>query len=85
MRKRIFNYRLLYFGDDECDYFEVRRVYYEDEKPIGHGSSEVSLYGESVKEVKRLVKQIAEAFKKPVLYGGIKFPEIYRENGRNSI
>ena len=73
------------FYNDESTYLEVRRVYYEDERPIGYGSAEVSLYGESIKEIKTMSKQIAEAFKKPVLYGGDKFPEIYRENGRNSI
>lgn len=65
--KHTFNYRIICFSVDEGKYFEVRRVYYEDEKPIAFGECEVSLYGDSISELKRFHKQIGQAFLKPVL------------------
>ena len=76
------NYRIMV---EKCHgevYFHVHSVYYDiDGIPTGYSADSVRLQGDSKKSIKWDIKQYKRALKKPVLWRGERFPEVY--TGKN--
>ena len=69
-------------GESEIE-FAIHSVYYNDYgTPNGYGP-EQTVIGDSVKSVKWNLNRMKEAAKKPVLWSGDKFPEIYEQQIKN--
>jgi len=72
------NYRVLahQYGEQVC--FEIYEVFYEEKKVHeAHKINSLDVSGDNVKEIRRKLKQMKKATKKPVLWAGNKFPEEY--------
>jgi hypothetical protein len=59
-------------------YFSVREVYYKKGKPTSYGSVSTNVAGESPQEIKKDIKLMKEAFKKPILWAGDEFPKEFK-------
>lgn len=55
---------------EEFSYYEIHEVHYEDRKAIAMTEGSVSPYGDTLEELKADYKQIAEAFKAPIIEQG---------------
>ena len=74
------NHRILcgiYKGEE---FFQIHEVYYDDDGKInGYGENSVSIYSEEgLKGVKWQLEMMAKSLDKPILWGGDRFPEEYK-------
>jgi hypothetical protein len=82
----MWNYRLLAFLDKDGTIFEVRPVYYTDNKPTSFGDPGYPIGGTSVKNTRIIAKAMMKALEKPVLWGELdKFPKKYKKLKKKSI
>ena len=80
---KTWNYRVLafestHFGKKEI-YFSVIIVHYKKEKPVSYSEDTSSPGGSTIKETKSDMNNMRQAFSKPVLWGGYRFPEGYKK------
>ena len=75
------NHRLLAFAEKDELLFEVCRVYYEGGEPIGYARS-TTVFGETKKEIRWTLRHMRKTLRKPILWGGERFPEKF--NARNA-
>lgn len=74
------NYRILAFGYPEDITFSICEVYYDNNgKPDGYAPDSYTKGFESVDDIKKEILYYQEALEKPILYGGDKFPQEYKE------
>ncbi len=69
------NYRLLYHEDR--DQLQVHEVYYTDKNPDAWIEAEKAPIGDSIEEVNDVLTMMSGALKRPILYAGDRFPEVY--------
>jgi hypothetical protein len=70
------NHRVLAFQHNEEIYFKVHEVYYDsNDIPNSYAESATTIEGDGLKSLKWINDRIADAFKKPILYGGAEFPK----------
>lgn len=79
------NYRILAHPphpiqkEDLAIYLEIHEVYYEDDgTPGGPTANPVSVGGETVEEVGKVLEMMKAALEKPVLWYGDRWPEEYQ-------
>jgi len=80
---KTWNYRVLafeskHFGKKEI-YFSVQTVHYKEEKPVSYSETTDSPGGTTIEEAKEDMNNTKEAFNKPVLWGGYRFPDEYKK------
>jgi len=80
---KTWNYRVLafestHFGKKEI-HFNVETVHYKKEIPITYSETTSSPGGSTIKEAKMDMNNMRQAFSKPVLWGGYRFPEEYKK------
>jgi hypothetical protein len=78
------NHRVLRFEERkygmEDNYYALHEVYYnEDGKPNGYAQGAETLVSETVEGIKWYLDQFNKALEKPILWGGDKFPQEYKE------
>ena len=73
------NYRLIATPKEGYDDFAIHEVYYEDDKPINMTKEPVTIGG-TIKEIAWQLSKMWSAFNKPILCGGDKFPEVYKDS-----
>lgn len=74
------NYRVVrYQGADKEWYCGIHEVYYDEDKPSGHTVREAGVSGESIDELRDILKKMGEALDKPILE--FKPESGYREVG----
>ncbi len=62
-------------GDVE---FNIHEVYYDERgEPNGYTENPVSIGGDDIKSLRWQLNKMKECLKKPILYCGDRFPEIY--------
>lgn len=72
------NHRVLAHKYNDEVVFEIHEVYYDDNGvPNGYCSTRVS--GDSIKGIKWTLNRMKDCLKRPILWGGDKFPEEYIE------
>ena len=59
-------YRVVEFEDN---WLEIAEVYYEDEEVVGHTASGVSVRGESIEELRQVLKHMLDCLDKPIVKG----------------
>lgn len=79
-----FNYRVLaeteFAGTEyENDVLSIHRIYYKDGKAVAYGDSPVIVMGDDVEELRRVLEKMKLALEKDILWGGDRFPEVYKE------
>jgi len=78
------NYRVLAFEQDKEIYFEIHRVFYDkNKKPEVYAIGSSSVGAESIKGIKWVLNRMKDCIKKPILWGGDKFPKEYKKNKIN--
>jgi len=80
---KTWNYRVLafestHFGKKEI-YFSVIIVHYKKEIPIVYSETTGSPEGSTIEKAKMDMNNMRQAFSKPVLWGGYRFPEGYKK------
>lgn len=82
MENKYWNYRVMVTETVEGPFFSVREVHYINHKPEFYSEKEAELYSEFenhfIDEFEEQIEMIKEAFKKPVLYTGKKFPKEFK-------
>ncbi len=74
------NYRVLAFVQEDETVLQICEVYYDDEnKPNGYTDKNTIISLEGKEGLKWMLSKYREALKKPILYGGDKFPQEYTE------
>lgn len=62
-------------GDVE---FDIHEVYYDERgEPNAYTENPISVGGDSIKSLRWQLNKMKECLKKPILYHGDRFPEIY--------
>ena len=72
----MWNYRILAIEEDGEVYFKIAEVYYRNEEPYNY--KETSPFGCTVDDLLNDLEMMKLAFGKPIIYGGDKFPELYK-------
>lgn len=68
------------FVQEDETVLQICEVYYNDEnKPNGYINKNTITSIEGIKGLKWIMSKYREALKKPILYGGDKFPQEYTE------
>lgn len=75
---RTWNYRVLAFPDGTATFFQIHEVHYEDGVPCAYGEPHACVGGENMVELYETLDRMREAVAKPALWGGDRFPEIYK-------
>ena len=75
------NHRVLAFERHGVVMLQIHEVYYDDElnNPSGYSENAVSIEGLYLKDLVWTAIKIRKCLKKPILWGGDKFPEEYIE------
>jgi len=74
----MWNYRILAKEYNDEVYFQIHEVYYDsNEKPNGYTENPISVGAETVDGIKWVLSKMAEAYEKPILWCGDKFPNEY--------
>ena len=70
------NHRVLAM-EIECElYYGIYEVYYDENgKPNGYSEKPVTVAGDTIDNLKCTLKRMHQAFRKPVLYEGERFPQ----------
>ena len=72
------NYRVLAHQKEEGVYFIIHAVFVnKNGNPYEYTANPTTVSGDNVKQIRRKLKQMKKATKKPVLWAGNKFPEEY--------
>lgn len=71
------NYRVLASYDCDRIYFWISEVHYINGEPKMHTTSNLIPTGDSVDDLRDVLKMVKLALKKPVLWGDHKFPKEY--------
>jgi hypothetical protein len=80
----MWNYRVLAFENSEETIFAICEVYYnEKETPNGYADPNKTISDNGIKGLRWVLNKQKGALKKPILYGGEKFPQEYQENFEN--
>lgn len=79
MKKNYWNHRILANEYDGRVYFEIHEVHYENDKPVAYTKNSIPVGGEDIKTIKWVLKRMKRATKKPILWGGEKFPLVFRK------
>lgn len=75
------NYRVLAHEYHDELFFAIHEVYYnEDGTPDGCTQNAIGVAGENPDGLKWTLNRMKEALKKPVLWGGDRFPQEYEHN-----
>lgn len=78
------NYRVLAHESGDSLIFRIHEVYYDDNDiPNGYIDEEKQISSEDLKGLKWTINKMKEAFKKPVLWHGAKFPEEFKDKPLN--
>lgn len=76
------NYRILAFEQEDETVLQICEVYYNDENiPDGYTDKNTVISTEGKEGLRWVLSKYREALKKPILYGGDKFPSEYKERG----
>lgn len=85
------NYRVMRFQNNPTVHWDkeeeiflvINDVYYDEAgNPTGHGDmnkdwSGETVHGESIEDMRAILKRMADALDMPILYGGDRWPQIY--------
>jgi hypothetical protein len=54
-------------GFDESDWLEICEMFYDDDEPVAHTASGISVCGESVEELRATLQRMLDCLDKPIL------------------
>lgn len=74
------NYRVIATQHNGETCLAIHEVYYHEHKPCGLTEQPVYIGGNTIKDLRWTLNRMKEALKKPVLWGGDKFPQEYEQN-----
>lgn len=74
------NYRILAEEYEDQIEFSIHEVYYdENDKPRSYSCNATPIISDSRESLKWQYQKFGEAFTKPILYKGKKWPQVYNE------
>lgn len=73
------NYRVVAIPEGDDIWFEIVRVYYDEEDVAVALSRVPCIGGESMTELAKEFEKMSEAGEKDVLWSGDRFPEVYTQ------
>lgn len=72
------NHRILAHKSHRRVYFSIHEVYYDTKgKPDAYTSNAITVEGDSIESIEWTLKKMKKCLKKPILWGGVKFPKKY--------
>ena len=75
------NHRVMAHEEEDSVYLQIHEVYYDKNGvPESYTSRPVTVGGETTKTMTWSLNKMKECLKKPVLYAGAKFPDIYNQS-----
>ena len=75
----VWNHRILAEEYEGEVYFSIYEVYYKKSKPVSYTSHAVNVGGENIESIIWTLDKMKECTKKPILWAGDKFPQIYKK------
>jgi hypothetical protein len=74
------NHRVIATEHDGETWLAIHEVHYHEDKPYGLTAEPVPVGGNTIKGLRWTLKHMGKALKKPILWGGDKFPQEYKQN-----